>query len=34
MVYSDVPPGDHLLGISTEAVVARSLELLRASAAS
>jgi hypothetical protein len=34
MVYSDVPPGEHLLGIPTEAVVARSLELLGASAGS
>ena len=34
MVYSDLPPGEHLLGIATEAVVARSLDLLRASAES
>ena len=33
MVYSDVPPGEHLLGVSTEAVVERSLELLGVSAA-
>jgi ADP-heptose:LPS heptosyltransferase len=33
MVYSNLPPGEHLLGVSTEAIVARSLELLRAAAA-